>query len=379
MHYRFDCKYFNGYKPCHPYKTCKDCPDYLPQGFRIFIINLDALGDVLMTTALLPAIKEAYPISMIYWLTLPLATPLLENNPYIDEIIPWSPETLSWLPHMDFDLVLSCDRDRKSTAVAMSVSAVEKRGFGLGPQGVVIPLNAEMAYAYQMGLDDTLKFRSNRQTGQQILAEGLGFPYKRREYILELTDDEKKHIAEFRAAHGLGGTIRALGINTGCSGKFKYKRLNENQLVRVIEKILEKDHSGRLRILLLGGASETALNDRLIDTVRDARLIATPTQEGIRRGLHYIAASDVCLTGDTFGLHAAIALKVPSVAFFTISCDVEIDFYDRGYLVVADVPCRPCWKPWCPDPVCIDRIDLDDLADGVWHLLHSHYGFPGSA
>ncbi|MBN1295509.1 lipopolysaccharide heptosyltransferase family protein, partial [bacterium] len=215
--YRFDCKHFNGYKPCEPYKICAGCPDYVSQGFRVLIINLDALGDVLMTTALLPTIKERYPESTIRWITLPLAVPLLENNPLIDEVIPYHPENLSWLQHMTFDLILSCDRDRKSTAIAMTVPGIRKRGFGLGPQGVVVPLNPEMEYAYRLGLDDHLKFRVNRQTGQQILAEGLGFPYRRHEYLFVLTESEKQHVLEYRQELGLTGSVRALGINTGCS------------------------------------------------------------------------------------------------------------------------------------------------------------------
>ncbi|MBN1878561.1 glycosyltransferase family 9 protein [bacterium] len=369
MDYRFDCRKFNGYKPCSPYKLCENCSDYSPQGFRILIINLDALGDVLMTTALLPSIKAQHPQSTIRWITLPMAVPLLENNPFIDEIIPYSPETLSWLKYMDFDLVLSCDRDRKSTAIAMSVSAQEKRGFGLGPEGVIIPLNQEMEYAYRLGIDDTLKFRTNRQTGQQILSEGMGFSYQRHEYILELTDEERKAISHFREEKGMFGSIQALGINTGCSGKFRYKRLNEDQLHALIKKILARDSNNELRIFLLGGKTETDLNNRLIQQACDQRVIATPTDEGIRKGLLYIAACDACLTGDTFGLHAAIALKIPSIVFFTISCDVEIDLYDRGRMVLADVPCRPCWKPWCPDPICIDQVNLDELTDAAWSIL----------
>ncbi|MDQ7053625.1 MAG: hypothetical protein Q9P14_12270 [candidate division KSB1 bacterium] len=52
-----------------PYKICEGCPDPQPYGKKILIINLDAIGDVLMTTAQLPAIKRAYPESTIFWLT----------------------------------------------------------------------------------------------------------------------------------------------------------------------------------------------------------------------------------------------------------------------------------------------------------------------
>ncbi len=369
MGYRYDCKFYNGYKPCQPYKRCVDCSEYESQGVRILIINLDALGDILMTTALLPAIKEKYPASTIFWITMPAAVPLLQNNPLVDEILPWTPETMSWLMYIDFDFVFSCDRDRKSTAIAMSVSSVNKRGFGLGPQGVVVPLNPEMKYAYQIGLDDDLKFRKNRKTGQQILAEGLGFEYKRHEYILELAEDEKLHISQFRKQFGLEEDVQAIGINTGCSSKFSYKRLRENQLNLLIAKLLEHDSNHRIRILLLGGKSEAELNSRLHNHAGDSRVILTPSDEGLRRGLHYIAASDVCITGDTFGMHAAIALKIPIVVFFTISCDVEVDLYDLGKYVLADVPCRPCWKSWCPDPICINHVNIDEIVLHTYSIL----------
>ena len=66
-----NCKRFTGYKPCFPDHDClKDgCKDNIPIGTKILIINLDAMGDVLMTTAQLPALKRKFPESTIYWIT----------------------------------------------------------------------------------------------------------------------------------------------------------------------------------------------------------------------------------------------------------------------------------------------------------------------
>ncbi len=369
MKYHFDCKDFNGYKPCRPGWTCDGCAEYKPQGFRILIVNLDALGDVLMTTALLPAIKKRYPASTIRWVTSPLAVPLLENNPLVDEIIPYSVESVHYLSLMQFDLIISCDRDRKSAAITMTTPANEKRGFGLGAHGNIIPLNPEFAYAFQLGLDDDLKFKKNTFTGQQILAEGMGFEYERHEYIFELREDEWDHVANYRREMGLENSFKALGINTGCSAKFPNKKLRTDQLIVVIRKMLAHPEADNLRVLLLGGKAETEVNHEIAMAVNDSRVIETPTSEGIRRGLHYIAACDAFLTGDTFGAHAAIALKIPSVVIFTLSCDVEIDMYDRGVKPAPDVPCRPCWKPFCEDPYCLDEINLDDIAAETWKLL----------
>ena len=73
------CKRFTGYKPCYPDHNCwlDGCKDNIPIGIKILIINLDAMGDVLMTTAQLPALKRKFPGSTIYWVTLKISAPLL--------------------------------------------------------------------------------------------------------------------------------------------------------------------------------------------------------------------------------------------------------------------------------------------------------------
>jgi ADP-heptose:LPS heptosyltransferase len=42
---------------------------------EVLLINLDALGDVLRTTALVPAIRRALPGVRLTWLTDPRAVP----------------------------------------------------------------------------------------------------------------------------------------------------------------------------------------------------------------------------------------------------------------------------------------------------------------
>ncbi|NJD22954.1 MAG: glycosyltransferase family 9 protein, partial [Melioribacter sp.] len=137
------CKNFSGYKPCFPDHDCsKDgCKEYNPMGTRILIINLDAMGDVLMTTAQLPSIKRKYPKSTIYWITLNNAVGLLENNPFIDRVMPYSFETLSILQSLEFDIVMNVDKSLRSGAIATQVKAKKRLGFGINKVGQIIPLN----------------------------------------------------------------------------------------------------------------------------------------------------------------------------------------------------------------------------------------------
>ncbi len=54
---------------------------------RILIIRLSALGDVVMASGLIPALREIAPQAHIAWLVEAAAAPLLRHNPRLDEVI----------------------------------------------------------------------------------------------------------------------------------------------------------------------------------------------------------------------------------------------------------------------------------------------------
>ena len=54
---------------------------------RILIVRTDRVGDVVMITAIPREIKKAFPDTYVATLTQPNTARILENNPYIDEII----------------------------------------------------------------------------------------------------------------------------------------------------------------------------------------------------------------------------------------------------------------------------------------------------
>ena len=140
------------------------------------------------------------------------------------------------------------------------------------------------------------------------------------------------------------------------------------QQVRLI-RMLETD--SRLVFLLLGGPEDTDRNadiaGQLQDLVDAGRLVSTPTEEGLRRGICYENVADVVVTGDSFGMHLAIALRKHVLAWFGLSCWEEIDLYDRGRKFIPEgLHCAPCWKRSCPYNLeCIDMIDLDGIAAAV--------------
>ncbi len=356
-----NCKRFTGYKPCYPDHNCwiDGCKDNFPIGEKILIINLDAMGDVLMTTAQLHGLKRKFPESTIFWITLKGAAPLLFNNPFIDQVFEYNFESISILTEMEFDYVMNVDKSQRSCALLNSVKAKNKLGFGLNKDGKIVPVNDSAYYNYLLGMDDHLKFKVNQRTGQDYLAETFELDYKRDEYVFYLTEEEKKFVNEYKLSKGIYDNDKIIGFNTGCSELYPNKKMTIEQHIYLIERLLE---SGKFKIMLLGGPEDTERNN-IIANHFEGKIINTPTNEGVRRGACYESIPQVIISGDSFGMHLAIALKKYVIAWFGVSCWTEIDLYDRGVkLYPKDLFCSPCWKKVCPYNLeCIKLIDLDRI------------------
>ena len=357
------CKHFTGYKPCFPDYDCitDGCKDYKPIGTRILIINLDAMGDVLMTTAQLPAIKKKFSESTIYWITLKNAVGLLENNNLIDRVMSYDAESLSIIQSLSFDYVMNVDKSLRSCALAMQVNSKNRLGFGINDNGKIIPLNKGAEYNYRLGLDDNLKFKINQKTGQEYLAETLDLDYIRNNYVFNFSEEELEFIFEYKISAGILPDDEVIGFNTGCSLLFPNKKMTIEQHISLIDKFLSYN---RFKIMLLGGPEDKERNDIIAEEFK-SKVINTPTSLGVRKGACFESIPQLIITGDSFGMHMAIALKKYVIAWFGLSCWTEIDLYDNGVKLFPDnLFCAPCWKKVCPYNLeCIQMIDLEKIVN----------------
>ncbi|HJT24729.1 MAG TPA: hypothetical protein VJ873_09145, partial [bacterium] len=133
--YKQDCRHFTGEKPCAPHKAegvvCADCPRYEPVRERLLIIKLDAAGDVLRSTSILPAFKNANPGVSIWWVTENSSKPLLEKNPYIDVLLGIDPALQALLSTVTFSRAYNFDMGRKAASILVMANSPVKKGFGL--------------------------------------------------------------------------------------------------------------------------------------------------------------------------------------------------------------------------------------------------------
>jgi heptosyltransferase-2 len=366
------CKKFTGYKPCYSYKNClvNGCQNDTPEnriGVKILFISLEALGAVLDNTAVLPAIKRKFPESTIYWLTMENAQKILYNNKLIDRVFEWSDEHRMILRNIEFDYVMNSDKADYACAFTNEVKAKRKLGFVLNNNGKIVPANEGAVYSYILGIDDQLKFRENKRSGLEILHEVFELEYRMDEYSFELDNEERGFIEFYKKEIKYDPLKTYVGFNTGCSMLFPNKKMKIEQHVKLINDLAQDENKV---IVLLGGREDTERNAQILESIDNKfrhKIISTPTTLGLRRGACFMSICDLVISGDSFGMHMAIALRKYVIAWFGLSCAAEIELYNRGEKLLSEgLECSPCWKTVCPYNLeCIQMIDLGRITELV--------------
>jgi len=364
----FDCRFFVGDRPCVWHKAegvlCT-CDHYQRIAGRVLIIKLDAMGDVLRTTALLPALAEAHPQAAITWITRRESCPLLARNPYIAEVLECGADAVAQLQVRSFDRVINPDAGKTSAALASLAKAKQKDGFILDAQGCVQPTNAAARRWLEMGIFDDLK-RQNTRTYQDLMLDIVGLPGASHQYVLELTDEERARGRLHLERLGVDFSRSVIGLNTGAGRRWQFKQWREEGYLELVDRLAQRHDT---QFVLLGGPEEPERHQGLMSRSR-VPLIDSGCDNPVRHFAAIVAACDVVVAGDTLAMHLSLALGRRTVVLFGPTSAAEIEMYGLGEKVLPRMDCLVCYKATCDFvPNCMDLITTDMVEAAVERQL----------
>ncbi|MDE2335254.1 MAG: glycosyltransferase family 9 protein [Rhodospirillales bacterium] len=364
---RTDCRHFRAAKPCVFNKIdgseCPGCQHVAPFGERILVIKLDAIGDVLRSACLLPAIIARHDRPYIAWLTRPESAELVSMMRGVDETLVLAPEAVARLAGGGWSHVYSLSNDLPSASLAtLAAGAAPVSGFFLRG-GTLVPSNEAARAWLELAAFDRLK-KINRETYQARMlaildAAGQAVPPP----ALDIPAAVRSEAAARVASLFPGSRRRRVGINAGSGARWPKKMLDEDGIVRVITALLAR---ADVDILLLGAEAERAKTEAVLARFADEpRVAAALTGGSIGRFVATLAEVHVLLCGDTLALHGATAIGLPTVAVFGPTSLPEIeDFGGLVSKVAADgLDCLGCYGDCDKQRHCMALLDTTRLAE----------------
>ena len=223
--FKRDCKSFPGTYVCdimysENQEDCKDCLFYEPIKKKILIIQLGAMGDVVRSTSIIPAIKEKYGRDIkITWLTSKECEYFLKNTPGVDEVISLDPqqnkighansfsEIYSRLQQESFDILFNLEISTPSTLLANIIKAKEKFGYYFDKDGHPSHYNKGAETYLYIALSNTIN-KITKIPYQELIFKALDLNYKKQEYQFKPKIDQT-YLQNFLKQNNLKNTHNA--------------------------------------------------------------------------------------------------------------------------------------------------------------------------
>ena len=159
---------------------------------------------------------------------------------------------------------------------------------------------------------------------------------------------------------------KILGINTGASYG-SAKRWYPNQFAKIAIKLSDK-----FDIIIFGGIDEQDFAKKIEkilikNDIKNYRNLAGKTS--ITALINYISNLDIFITGDSGPMHLAASLKIPTIAIFGPTNDVETSQWmnPKSIVVKKNLDCQPCMKRTCPlkHHNCMKLIEAQEVIDSI--------------
>ncbi|MFA5517438.1 MAG: lipopolysaccharide heptosyltransferase II [Desulfuromonadales bacterium] len=329
---------------------------------RILLRSVNWIGDAVMTTPAMGALRAAFPRAEILVAANPPVAELFDAHPYCDRVLVYDRKKR----HAGVSGVLrfagELRRERIDVAILLqnaveaallvSLAGIPRRaGYRTDGRGLLL--------THGVPVGDGERRLHHTEYYLRML-EQLGIHGGDHRLRLHCTDQER---AWAREKLGPGAW---LAINPGAAYG-SAKRWIPERFAEVADRLA--DEFG-LKVLLTGGPGETEIG-RDIEKAMRQRPLNLIGHTNVRQLMALLAGCRLMVTNDSGPMHVAAAFGVPIVAVFGPTDHTTTSpLGDACRIVRADVGCAPCLLRQCPtDHRCMEAVTAEAVLRQARELL----------
>jgi len=334
---------------------------------RLLIRAVNWVGDAVMTTPAIGAVREHFPQAEITLLANPLVAQLFSPHQWIDRVITFDRNGSHQGLGGRFRLAAQLRKQAFDAAIILPNSFES----ALIPWLAGIPVRLGKA---SDGRGFMLTGRYRPDVPQPVcheveyyldLVHHFGITGQARVPLLTVTPAEEQHAAARLAEQGISAGDFVIGINPGAAYG-SAKRWYPERFAEVAGRLAA---AWNAKIVIFGGPGETDIADGI------ERYLAGPCcnlagKTNLRELMASIRRCNFLVTNDSGPMHIAAAFGVPLVAIFGSTDHASTSPYsDRATIVRKEVECAPCKLRECPsDHRCMTAVSADDVVQAALKL-----------
>jgi len=349
---------------------------------NILLIQLGDIGDVVLTTPTIRAVKETYPDARVSILVFKPYGSLLASDPHIYEVVETAKIRGSlWhrlreyaifaqkLRQTHYDLVV----DLRTGDRGAILSFLTRASVRVGRQGIKKQFWHELLFTQIIrelkiapppvhpGADQSLR-----------VVRGIGIDTSDSMPRLYIAPGDRQSALDLLVDAGIAPDTRMATVNP--FSRWKYKEWSNRKWGEVIDRLWESHH---FRFVLIGSPEEAAACQGIV-AGRETYAFNLAGKTSLGELAAVISMSALHLGVDSAAPHIAAALSTPTITLHGPTDWRGWRIIDKWHKVVsANMECVPCNMKGCENcgiSQCLEQLDcrvILDAADELFRLMFS--------
>ena len=277
------------------------------------IVRTDRIGDVVLTTPALKALRVAYPEAKISILLAPVTRDIIDGNACVDQILvdDRAGEHRGLLGFMKlihqvrknkFDCALILHTKKRTNLLCFLAGIPERIGYK----------NEKLGCLLNRPLDDT-RHKGERHEAQYCLdvLKALSIDCDDLELYLPVKEDALLWVERMKQKHLINNEDRLVAIHAGSSDPSR--RWPEYRFAQLIKELIQRYHA---RIVMIGSPDVCVVTQKIISSVNE-ELIDLTGQTSVSQLAALLTCCDLLISNDSGPVHMASAVGTPVVSIFT--------------------------------------------------------------
>jgi len=337
----------------------------MPDNPAILIVRLSAIGDIVMASPLIHALRQRYPQSHIAWLVQPEGAALLRDHPELDEVLVWP--RAKWrelwqrrrlgalfgelralrrtLRERRFALAIDLQGLLKSGLLAWLSGARRRIGLGSreGSQWLVTEVLPRGGEAALIGSE------------YRFLAERLGLPTRDFGMRIGIGESAEQQAAQLRSTLPAGRPYAVI-----CPFTTRPQKHWFTDHWRALIPRLRADLG--MEVLMLGGPGDVDAAHAIADR---SEVVDRVGQTDLQTAAALIRDSALLVGVDTGLTHMGIAFDRPTVCLFGSTRPYLRSESPKTRVIYHALDCAPCRRnPTCGGAfTCLREITPDEVME----------------
>ncbi len=332
---------------------------------KILIIRLRFIGDVIISTPVIKALKKAHPGIEISYLAEEAPLEMLKHNPNISELLVNRKSrntdllrTVSEIRSRKYDAVIDLFGNPRSALLTLLSGARYRIGWKIRGRGSF--------YNRHIIRKDVLnpKDKSDCIEAYEDMLGLFGVRGTDKKTEIFISGEERKFAKDYASKIGLDINRQLVGLQPG-SRRGITMTWPKEKYAELAGRLIEEGK----QVILFGGSNDKTVNKEVNELTGNKAFVAEGLS--IRQDVALMELCDCFVTNNHGPVHMAIAVETPTIGIFRPDeTFLWFPYKDKRYRVIDKAgTCEVCTRSACLDPKCMNNIEAAKVMEQVKELL----------